>query len=61
NEESDEWQLFLAKWNDIVQSITENEFNEKWQIFCSTYANKPCIVTYLENTWMPWKKKFVKA
>jgi hypothetical protein len=29
NEENDEWQLFLAKWNDVIQSITEDEFNEK--------------------------------
>src|SRR5581483_12389230 len=35
---NDKWQLFLTKWNDIVQSITENEFNEKWQTFCSAYA-----------------------
>lgn len=61
NENNDEWQLFLEKWNDIVQSVTENEFNEKWQTFYSTYANKSRIITYFENTWMPWKEKFVKA
>ena len=61
NEENDEWQLFLAKWNDVVQSITEDEFNEKWQAFCFTYANKSHVITYLENIWIPWKEKFVKA
>ncbi|CAB4394027.1 unnamed protein product [Rhizophagus irregularis] len=61
NKENDEWQLFLAKWNDVVQSISEDEFNEKWQIFCSAYANKPRIIKYLEDTWILWKKKFVKA
>ena len=61
NEENDEWQLFLAKWNNVVQSITEDEFNEKWQAFCFTYANKSHVITYLENIWIPWKEKFVKA
>ncbi|CAB5383776.1 unnamed protein product [Rhizophagus irregularis] len=61
DEEGDGWQLFLGKWNDVVESITEVEFNEKWQMFCSTYDNKPHVITYFKDTWIPWKEKFVKA
>ncbi|CAB4443289.1 unnamed protein product [Rhizophagus irregularis] len=61
DEEGDGWQLFLGKWNDVVESTTEVEFNEKWQMFCSTYDNKPHVITYFKNTWIPWKEKFVKA
>ncbi|CAB4430671.1 unnamed protein product [Rhizophagus irregularis] len=41
--------------------MSEDEFNEKWQILCSAYANKPRIIEYFEDTWVLWKKKFVKA
>ena len=61
NEEGDGWQLFFGRWNDVAESTTEVEFNEKWQIFRSTYDDKPHIITYLENIWIPWKEKFVKA
>ncbi|CAG8808909.1 23331_t:CDS:2, partial [Cetraspora pellucida] len=27
----DEWQDFLARWNDIIRSNTEDEFDEKWR------------------------------
>ncbi|CAG8445988.1 4007_t:CDS:2 [Cetraspora pellucida] len=33
NEESDEWKAFLSKWNDTIQSVTEEEF-EKNGIHC---------------------------
>lgn len=49
NKENNKWQLFLAKWNDVVQLISEDEFNKKWQIFCSAYANKSCIIRYLDS------------
>ncbi|CAG8599328.1 12567_t:CDS:1, partial [Ambispora gerdemannii] len=29
--------------------------------FCSNYAGKSSVTTYLEETWMPWKKRFVKT
>ncbi|CAG8678443.1 967_t:CDS:2, partial [Scutellospora calospora] len=61
NEESTEWQDFLSRWNDIVESETEEEFNTKWRDFRSTYANKSTAITYLEKTWIPWKERFVKA
>ncbi|CAG8719531.1 4873_t:CDS:2 [Cetraspora pellucida] len=48
NEESTEWQDFLSRWNDIVESETEKEFNTKWRDFRSTYANKSTAITYLE-------------
>ncbi|CAG8531643.1 1520_t:CDS:2 [Racocetra persica] len=38
-------QGFLAKWNDIIQSNTEDEFDEKWINFYTTYINKPSVVS----------------
>ncbi|CAG8659342.1 8612_t:CDS:1, partial [Cetraspora pellucida] len=61
NEESTEWQDFLAKWNEIVQSATEDEFEVMWRNFRSTYANKSTAIIYLETIWIPWKERFVRA
>ncbi|CAG8809284.1 19847_t:CDS:2, partial [Cetraspora pellucida] len=61
NTKSNEWKSFLSKWNEIVQSVTEKEFEEKWSAFCITYTNKSRIIAYLEDTWLPLKEKFVAA
>ncbi|CAG8771991.1 8889_t:CDS:2 [Cetraspora pellucida] len=60
-EESGELQSFFAKWNDIVQSETKSEFDVKWNNLCSTYINKPSVISYLQETWIPWKEKFIKS
>ncbi|CAG8766511.1 15174_t:CDS:2, partial [Cetraspora pellucida] len=57
--------LFFT-YNELVMltrqySTTEEEFNMKWKDFLNTYINKLCIISYLEEIWMPWKKKFIKA
>ncbi|CAG8796036.1 10373_t:CDS:2 [Cetraspora pellucida] len=51
-DENSEWNLFLSKWNEIVKSKTEDEFNLNWQNFQTTYINKPQISQ---------KKQFVEA
>ncbi|CAG8694673.1 13890_t:CDS:2 [Cetraspora pellucida] len=56
-----EWQAFLSECNNVVYSQTEDEFNIKWENFLNTYTNKPHIINYLKEIWMPWKEKFVKA
>ncbi|CAG8843707.1 6295_t:CDS:2, partial [Racocetra persica] len=33
NKESSEWESFLTKWNEIVQSELESEFDIKWRDF----------------------------
>ncbi|CAG8532717.1 14492_t:CDS:2 [Cetraspora pellucida] len=47
--------------NKIVYSITENKFEEKWNTLHFLYTNKPHVITYLKDTWLPLKEKFVTA
>ncbi|CAG8497947.1 8419_t:CDS:2 [Scutellospora calospora] len=43
--------------NNIVQSETEIEFDTNWNNFHFTYINKSNIISYLEETWIPWKER----
>ncbi|CAG8598427.1 10391_t:CDS:2, partial [Scutellospora calospora] len=38
-----------------------SEFDVKWNNLCSAYVNKPSVISYLQETWIPWKEKFIKA
>ncbi|CAG8477335.1 10462_t:CDS:2 [Scutellospora calospora] len=37
---SSEWNTFLAKWNEVVNSETEDEFNKVWQTFLVNQKNE---------------------
>ncbi|CAG8613947.1 3445_t:CDS:2, partial [Cetraspora pellucida] len=45
----------------IEKLQTKNEFEEKWNTLRSLYTNKPHVITYLKDTWLLLKEKFVTA
>jgi hypothetical protein len=57
----EEWVAFLKQWIATVMSRTEHEFHGRLEELCSIYSNKPDVILYLQDTWVPFKEKFVAA
>ncbi|CAN1146506.1 PKS-NRPS hybrid synthetase cheA [Linum perenne] len=45
-------------WKDVLEASTDVEFQSGWEDFQKTW---PGMVSYLNNTWMPHSKKFIKC
>ncbi|CAG8728664.1 3049_t:CDS:2, partial [Cetraspora pellucida] len=54
-------ELFQSAQTFAISQVTEDEFDVKWRNFCFTYDNKSDVIAYIEETWMLWKERFVKA
>jgi MULE transposase domain len=56
---------FLTKWNAVMSATTltgEAGFEKAWTALRLQYlGDGPEIITYLEKTWLPYKKSFCKA
>ncbi|CAG8766679.1 24057_t:CDS:2 [Racocetra persica] len=55
----DELREFLRSWSALINSKSEEEFNEKWEKLVRKYNEKPSITKYLQDVWLLFKKYFV--
>ncbi|KAI8568648.1 hypothetical protein RHMOL_Rhmol02G0216800 [Rhododendron molle] len=60
-EREQDWETFLSDWTNLVESPDESCFNEAWQRLQVDYKDKEYVCNYIQNTWLPFKEKFVKA
>ncbi|KAK9736070.1 hypothetical protein RND81_04G247900 [Saponaria officinalis] len=49
--EDEDWDMFMSTWNAVMYAETEKLL----------YKEKQCVISYLKETWMPHKQKFVSA
>ncbi|CAG8741587.1 23275_t:CDS:2, partial [Cetraspora pellucida] len=55
------WTEFIRMWQVVIGSVTEQDFEIQWNEFLKSYSNKPEVLKYLQETWLPYKKHFISA
>nr|XP_043637923.1 protein FAR1-RELATED SEQUENCE 5-like [Erigeron canadensis] len=58
---NEEFDIFMASWNNVVYSVREAMFVTNWVEFELFYNDKREALEYIKSTWLPWKEKFVNA
>ncbi|XP_062020172.1 uncharacterized protein LOC133736633 isoform X1 [Rosa rugosa] len=51
----------MSSWTALVKSLDVSMFNEAWNCFQIEYKDYASVFTYIGNTWIPWKERFVFA
>ncbi|KAK9676759.1 hypothetical protein RND81_11G098300 [Saponaria officinalis] len=59
--EDEDWDMFMSTWNAVMYAKTENSYDESWVLLELLYKEKKCVISYLKETWLPYKQKFVSA
>jgi len=57
----DSWKVFYSQWEKIMYSTTEHEFECQWESMKEKFGTNSIPVAYLNNTWIPHKKRFVSC
>ncbi|KAH9248286.1 hypothetical protein BASA81_014090 [Batrachochytrium salamandrivorans] len=56
------WEEFLRCWTGVVKARTEEDFIARWRELCASYDEEtPSVINYLQDTWLPYKERFVSA
>lgn len=58
---ADEHKGFCQDWGDLVSSSDRLAFDESWQRFQAKYESTSELLTYLRQTWIQYREKFVLA
>ena len=58
-ETSEQGNLFLQQWNNLVAANTEVEFEKQWKELSNSFDSKSKALKYLSNTWLIYKDRFV--
>jgi len=58
---SEDWTIFLNKWNSIVYATSEEDYEEKWQLLKLHLGENSRIIQYLTETWMVHKRLFLSC
>ncbi len=53
------WDEFLSMWNKLINSATEQEYEERKSGFFSKFSDHKRALLYLTNQWLPFKSHFV--
>ncbi|XP_057443874.1 uncharacterized protein LOC130736031 [Lotus japonicus] len=53
--------LVMQKWNEVVYAETATQFEEEWSDMCDMCKDHPKFTSYIYDTWLVHKEKFVKA
>ncbi|XP_050365479.1 protein FAR-RED ELONGATED HYPOCOTYL 3-like [Argentina anserina] len=56
-----DWDAFMSSWIALIRSWDVSTFNEAWNHFKIEYKDYASVVSYIDNTWLPWKEMFVFA
>ncbi|XP_012832675.1 PREDICTED: protein FAR-RED ELONGATED HYPOCOTYL 3-like [Erythranthe guttata] len=51
----------VGPWQTLVTSVCEEDFYRNYTVLVNDYANHPQLIEYLQDTWLIYKEKFVKA
>ncbi|XP_074265811.1 protein FAR1-RELATED SEQUENCE 5-like [Silene latifolia] len=57
----EDWEMFLSTWSAVMYAVSEKSFGEAWVLLELLYKEKAAIITYIKETWMPYKEMFVTA
>jgi hypothetical protein len=57
----EEFGLVDGFWQSYVNSETEEEIIENWNLLKDSEYTKKEFINYLEETWIPYSKSFVKV
>ncbi|XP_012850817.1 PREDICTED: uncharacterized protein LOC105970528 [Erythranthe guttata] len=49
------------QWAKLVESKTEEDYNDNYEDMVRRYGCYPKLISYLDDTWLIYKHKFVKA
>jgi hypothetical protein len=53
---------FMQKWNELIQSPTEDDYNINLANLNKIYAKPyPQLINYIKDTWLIYKQKFIHA
>jgi hypothetical protein len=53
--------FFLDKWNVVAYSYSIERFETSWALMQDEYGVNYRAITYVKNTWLMHKEKFVSA
>ncbi|KAK9676212.1 hypothetical protein RND81_11G061800 [Saponaria officinalis] len=57
----EDWEMFLSTWSAVMYAVSEKSFGEAWVLLEFLYKEKAAVITYIKETWMPYKEMFVTA
>ncbi|KAI9906302.1 hypothetical protein PsorP6_016542 [Peronosclerospora sorghi] len=57
----EDWEEISKKWSEIVQSATEEGWNQAWTDFKDKYSYIPEAVAYIHKQWIPFETRFVSV
>ena len=58
--DTDEEASFIADWQSLVASHTEDNYNKEWNWFKRKYIHYMDFLAYLQNTWIDGhREKFI--
>ncbi|KAL3517627.1 hypothetical protein ACH5RR_020216 [Cinchona calisaya] len=60
-EEKEAWETFILSWTNLIKSTDEITFLKGWKLLEVDQKEQPLVLNYLENTWLPFKEKFIYA
>ncbi len=50
---------FVKTWDQVTFSSTALEYKRRWDKLKDEYKSEAALLTYLQNTWIPWRKRFM--
>ncbi|KAK9723481.1 hypothetical protein RND81_05G001500 [Saponaria officinalis] len=53
--EDEDWDMFMSTWNAVMYAKTKNSYDESWVLLELLYKEKKCVISYLKETWLPYK------
>ncbi len=59
--QSQELPKVTEDWKNLLSAATTTDFSLHWRQFRRSYRAYPQFITYLSETWMPWKERSVNA
>ncbi|KAI1004522.1 hypothetical protein K3495_g3695 [Podosphaera aphanis] len=57
----DDWAKFLSAWTKVIESLPTQSYEENVEKLRGLYASLPVMLTYISETWLIYKEKFVHA
>ena len=55
------WNVFFTDWKSVLYASSESEFWKTWKRFSNQYQFQNQCVSYLNETYIPFRHRFVKC
>ncbi|KAI0995297.1 hypothetical protein K3495_g12885 [Podosphaera aphanis] len=57
----DDWAKILSAWTKVIESLSTQSYEENVERLREVYASHPVMLSYISETWLIYKEKFVHA